>query len=527
MIKKIVFPLLLAMIVCISCSQEDTQFKTITKSDLNDKIKGAWAGKMIGVMKGIEMEFDAVGVTYDDSIGWYPEMIERALLEDDIYGQLSFLSTMVNNQGLQTPVSKLAEDFSKAEFNLCHANLQVRKNFFDGILPPLSGTPAYNMHADDIDFQIESDYIGFIHPGMPYSASLMADSVGRIMAYGDGLYGGMFVTAMHALAFFETDSREIVKNALLAIPSESEYAKAIQTVIDGYENDSTNWRKTWGIIQERWGESDVCVPNHLFNIDATINGAYIAMGLMFGENDMEKTIEIAIRCGQDTDCNAANAAAVLGIVHGYDAIDEHLKSHIPEMADKPFLYTNISFNKAVTITQLFAEENIIANGGRLENDTFEINIQAPQFTGVLEQSFPNIAMDYQIQMPETELYRLSGNWEDFRYGEGDNDLYKVSTSPGDVFEVSFKGNGISVQGSYNIDGGTAMAYIDGEPFREFNCYYHTEAGKWTGNRQHIIHKMDLPEGEHTLKIVVLDKKEPKSIGHKIYIERVIVYKEVL
>ena len=75
---------------------------------------------------------------------------------------------------------------------------------------------------------------------------------------------------------------------------------------------------------------------------------------------MEKTIEIAIRCGQDTDCNAANAAAVLGIIQGYEAIDEELKSHIPEMADKPFLYTDISFNKAVSLTQSFAEENIAA-----------------------------------------------------------------------------------------------------------------------------------------------------------------------
>lgn len=97
--------------------------------------------------------------------------------------------------------------------------------------------------------------------------------------------------------------------------------------------------------------------------DATINGAFIAMGLVFGENDMEKTIEVAIRCGQDTDCNAANAAALLGIIQGYDAIDENLKSHIPEMGDKLFLYTDISFNKAVSLTQSFAEENILANGG--------------------------------------------------------------------------------------------------------------------------------------------------------------------
>lgn len=93
----------------------------------------------------------------------------------------------------------------------------------------------------------------------------------------------------------------------------------------------------------------------------------------------------------------------------------------------------------------------------------------------------------------------------------------------DFLKTTF--TGISVLGSYNVDDGTAMAYIDGEPFREFNCYYRTEAGKWNGNRQHIIHKMDLDEGDHTLKIEVLNKRNPESAGHKIYIERVIVYKE--
>ena len=521
----IVLPFLWVLICLLSCSKEKQSFAVISKTELNDKIKGAWAGKMIGVMKGIGMEFKAASVTYEDSIIWYPEMIERALLEDDIYGQLSFMSSMVRNQGLQTPVSKLAEDFANAEFNLCHANLQARKNFFDGIMPPLSGAPDYNMHANDIDFQIESDYIGFINPGMPRAATLMADSVGRIMAYGDGLYGGMFVSAMHALAFFEKDAKVVVKKALQAIPSESQYAKAIQTVIDGYEQDPSNWRSTWQILQDRWGESDLCVPYHPFNIDATINGAYIAMGLLYGENNMEKTIEIAIRCGQDTDCNAANAAAVLGIIQGYEAIDEELKSHIPEMADKPFLYTDISFNKAVSLTQSFAEENILTNGGNLEDDIYRMKLQPLLFSGQLEQAFPNMSMSHFIQMSDTDLYRIEGNWEDFRYGEGDNDLYKVSTTPGDIFEVEFSGSGISVLGSYNIDGGTAMAYIDGEPFREFNCYHRTEAGKWNGNRQHIIHKMDLAEGDHTLRIVVSDKKEEASTGHKIYIERVIVYKD--
>ncbi len=523
-IKDILFIFLIYSL--ISCGKiASNEYKKITQAELKDKIKGAWAGKMIGVMHGIGMEFHAVGEIFMDSILWTPQMIEGSLGEDDIYGQLSFMATMEKNKGLKTPVTKLAEEFASAQFNLCHANLQARKNFFDGIMPPLSGAPEYNMHANDLDFQIESDFIGFINPGMPNSSALMADSIGRIMAYGDGLYGGIFVSGMHSLAFFESDAKIVVKKALQLIPEKSEYAMAIQAVIDGYNMDPSDWKRTWTTIQERWGDVDVCVPYHPFNIDATINGAYIAMGLLYGENDMGKTIEIAIRCGQDTDCNAANAATVLGIMYGFEAIDKNFKSHIPQMGNSLFLNTNYSFNKAVSQTQQFAEENILSNGGTLESGYFKVKLQEPKAIGELEQAFPNKIMTDLVTMTDKEKYSLTGSWEDFQHGDGDDNLYQVSTKPGDVFEIKFRGTGISIMGSYNVDGGTAMAYIDNKPLRKFNCYYHKEVGKWLANRQHIIHAMDLEEDEHTLKIVVLDKKEPNSIGHKIYIERVVIFSD--
>lgn len=524
--KSYTFILYLFFIAFISCGKATTDtYKTITEAELENKIKGAWAGKMIGVMQGIGMEFHAVGETFLDSIPWTPQMIEGALGEDDIYGQLSFMATMEQNEGLKTPVAKLAEEFALAQFNLCHANLQARKNFLDGIMPPQSGSPEYNMHANDIDFQIESDFIGFINPGMPYSSALMADSIGRIMAYGDGLYGGMFVSGMHALAFFETDAKVVVEKALKLIPAESDYAMAIQTVIDGYHESPDNWEKTWMTIQEKWGEADVCVPYHPFNIDATINGAYIAMGLLYGENDMGKTIEIAIRCGQDTDCNAANAAAVLGIMQGYDSIEDNFKSHIPKMADKLFLHTSYSFNKAVSQTLSYAIENILNNGGSLNNDAYRVKLQDATFSGTLEQSFPNKVLSEMVQMTSHDRYTITGDWEDFIYGGGDEDLYKVSTTPGDVFEIDFNGTGISLMGSYNVDGGNAMAYINGKPLREFNCYHPREAGKWAANRQHIIHVMNLEEGNHTLRIEVLNEKHPESTGHKIYIERAVIFSD--
>ena len=39
-------------------------------------------------------------------------------------------------------------------------------------------------------------------------------------------------------------------------------------------------------------------------------------------SDFGKTIEIATRAGQDSDCNPASAGGILGVMLGYNAIPE-------------------------------------------------------------------------------------------------------------------------------------------------------------------------------------------------------------
>lgn len=527
MMKKTVLYLfsltsLLTILSFSSCTEEKDEYQAISKEEMTDKVSGAWAGKMIGVMYGREMEFKAVGKTYEDEIPWTPELVEKSLLEDDIYGQLTFMATM-EKYGLNASVKQLAVDFANAGFPLCHANLQARKNIFDGIMPPESGAPAYSMHADDIDFQIESDFIGFINPGMPQSASLMCDSIGRIMAYGDGLYGGIFVSVMHTLAYFDNDVQSIVNNALQSIPQESTYAQCIQDAIDGYAAHPEDWRKTWKILQEKWGYDDICIPFHDFNIDAKLNGAYIVIGLLYGNGDLEKTMEVTIRCGQDTDCNSANAAAVLGIIYGYSGIPDNLKSYIPEIADKPFLHTEYSYNKAISQTMVFVEENIVANGGSIEEGTYKIKTQKSLFTGKLEQAYPNNYMSYQIQVKDAKEWEFKGKWKDFVYGDGDPDLFKMAIEPGASVKLDFTGTGITLLGSWNVDAGKADVYVDGKFIKQIDTYFREEAGKYDVNRAHIFHLLGLEKGKHTLELIVSKDKNPKSAGHKIWIQRAIVF----
>lgn len=342
------------------------------------------------------------------------------------------------------------------------------------------------------------------------------------MAWGDGLYGGMFVAAMHTLAFTSNDVVYVVEEALKAIPAQSTYAMCIRDVLDAYRQDADNWRRAWQRVQEKWGQYNNCTPFHQFNIDAKINGAYIAIGLLFGKGDFEKTMEIAVRCGQDTNCNAANAAAVLGIIYGYEGIPEQFKSAIPAMADKEFLFTHYSFNKAVDQSMAFVEQNVLANGGKVTDTEFIVRNQQPVAPATPQHSM-NLRMKYYVQVLNADKWRFDENWSDFTYFDGDNDPYKVANGPGATLEIDFEGSGVALLGSWNVDCGKAKVYIDGEFMKEIDTYYREEAGKYDVNRAYIFHKMNLPSGKHTLRLMVSDEKNPLSAGHKLYVERMIVY----
>jgi len=285
MTRAIIFSSLLGIIsILTTCSDSNDGFRTIKPDILKDKIAGGWAGKMVGVTYGAPTEFRAQGKTYEDTIRWKPSDIRGSLWQDDIYVQLTFLMAM-DKYGIDAPSKKYQELFAKSGYPLWHANMQARKNFYDSIFAPLSGSPEYNIHADDIDFQIEADYIGFMCPGMQKTALGIADKIGRIMNYGDGVYGGVFVAALYAEAFFEDDIPAIIEKALRSIPSGSDYYKIIKDVVILHKQYPDDWRAAWKDLEEKWGNVDICGAGSTFNIDAKLNGAYIAMGLLYGAGD--------------------------------------------------------------------------------------------------------------------------------------------------------------------------------------------------------------------------------------------------
>lgn len=407
------------LVVCILFVQSviaETEFRKISLNEFRDKLKGGWIGQMAGVGWGQPTEFKVKGKIMTDAEmpPWNPKMINQHG-NDDIYVELTFIRSM-ELHGFDVSYKQAGIDFANTKYPLWHANLAGRNNVRRGIAPPDSGHPVFNKCSDDIDYQIEADYSGLISPGCPNSVIALGDKFGRIMNYGDGLYGGQFVGGMYAEAYFEKDMLKIVEAGLKCIPAESQYAEMVRDVITWWKKNPDSWEKTWRLVEEKYHKDKnythtlCCAPggNGAFSIDAKLNGAYIIMGLLYGKGDPDKTIRIACRCGQDSDCNPANAGGVLFTTIGYANVPERFKSALDEQ--RLFASSTYDWPTMINIHEQLARQVVVKYGGKIEKDSkgeevFVIPVQNPK-PGPVERAW-QVGPAMNFKYTEDEMAKIT------------------------------------------------------------------------------------------------------------------------
>jgi hypothetical protein len=491
--------------------------RRMAKDVLADRIRGGWAGKMIGVSYGAPTEFRSNGAINEGAITWSPERVSNALGQDDLYVGMTMAETM-DRLGFDATVEQYGEAFKDSQYDLWHANAGARRLLNLGIKAPMSGHPKHNIHANDIDFQIEADFIGLMSPGLPRESNKYCARVGRVMNHGDGLYGGIFVSGMYTAAFFERDVRDVVEQGLACLPPESGYARVIKDVLDWSAKYPGDWKTTWHLIQDKWDAEDPCPDGALtpFNIDARINGAYIALGLLYGGLDVGRTLEIATRAGQDSDCNPSTAGGILGVMLGYSGIPDGWKSGIPALADRQFAYTRSSLNDICRSTLERALKLVRLAGGALTDTDVVIPAQAPE-AAPLEQ--------WDMGVPVSRVAVTDGAWsfKGFSAASGPASREKAvrmaAGRAGAEATLRFTGAALAIVGGMTPEGGRADVYLDGQPAHAIDAY--------VGARTHdndLWHVYGLAQAPHTLRIVTRADADPRSKGTAISIAEAVVYR---
>ncbi|MDP2722218.1 MAG: ADP-ribosylglycohydrolase family protein [Bacteroidales bacterium] len=424
--KNILYPaciLAFLLTATTSCQQQkpdkiaSPSENILTKEQLQNKIKGGWAGQTIGVVYGAPVEFKYQGSIIPDNqyIPWNEGYVKywwdkKPGLFDDIYTDLNFVNAF-EKYGIDVSMDSIAHHWASTSYHLAHANQASRYNILNGIMPPKSGYWKNNPHADDIDFQIESDFIGLMSPGMVNSATDIADRVGHIMNSGDGWYGGVYVSALYSLAFIMDNPEEIAAQAIKTIPEGTKFHECITDVINWHKQYPNDWKATWFELQKKWN-MDVGCPKGVFlsfNIDAKINSAYATIGLLYGHGDFTKSIDIAARCGQDADCNPATVGGVLGVMLGYDSIPAFWLNPLKEIEPLNFEGTPMSLNKAYVLSYKHSLAMIQKAGGSIDGDKITIPFADP-IPVAFEQNFENTYPVFRDRYDRSFTHELSYNF---------------------------------------------------------------------------------------------------------------------
>lgn len=472
---------------------------TLSEQTLLDKVKGAWAGQTIGCSYGGTTEFKFQGAIIQDyiPIPWDKYTVKKWYdtfpgLYDDVYVDLTFVDVF-ERCGLDAPVDSFAAAFRRTDYPLWHANQMARYNLSQGLKGHESGFWKNNPHAHCIDFQIEADFAGIMSPGLPECAAEICDRVGHLISYGDGWYGGVYVATMYSLAYVESDVETVVKEALRAIPEESQFHKCMSDVIAWHKKFPKNWKRTWFELQNKWSEEIGCPEgiHNTLNIGTKINCAYVIMGLLYGEGDFSRTVDITTRAGQDSDCNPATAAGILGTLLGYTNIPNRWKEALDGVGDIPFDGTYISLNKAYELSFGHACAMLRRNGCKKEDDVYFVP-KREVHPVPLEVAFDGLYV---------------------------RDKQVVEMSIDDVAPLSFTGTGVVLKGY--VAGGLPSDYVaEMEVYMDGKLYETTNLPLDVNQRKcELFFCYDCVSEAHTLSF---KWKNPIPSG-KIWITEIITY----
>ena len=156
-----------------------------------------------------------------------------------------------------------------------------------------------NPYREWIGAQIRADIFGYVCPGDPKKAADMAWRDARISHAKNGIYGEMFVAALLAAAYAESNVVKLIETGLGEIPATSRLYEVVLGIVSDYCNGVSK-EKAINKLHSKYNEDD----SHDWCLTIT-NAAVVAISILYGETDFTNALGIAMECGYDTDCNGA------------------------------------------------------------------------------------------------------------------------------------------------------------------------------------------------------------------------------
>ncbi len=295
------------------------------------RVMGCWMGKNIGGTLGAPFEF----IRQVNDVSFYAQDLGgEPLPNDDLDLQLLWLIAL-EERGLDIDAHTLADYWCLyitphwSEYGIAKANLRA------GLPPPWSGL-CDNLWRHSCGAFIRSEIWACIAPGLPDAAVRYAVEDAVVdHADGEGSWGEVFFAAMESAAFVCNDLNALIDIGLSYIPETCGLAAAVRCAVNAHAS-GMKWRDARDeILKHHRGSTLFNLPERtspadrakgfdkgVLGYDAPSNVALTVLALLVGGDDFGRVVTTAVNCGEDTDCTAATAGALFGLLHGIDAIPE-------------------------------------------------------------------------------------------------------------------------------------------------------------------------------------------------------------
>lgn len=189
-----------------------------------------------------------------------------------------------------------------------------------GVVPPETGSAERNPDgAWTMDAQLETELFGLINPRNPTRARAQAEFFARVTNTGPAVEASAFYAHLYSLAFEESDVATLIEQARAGEPPDSLVGSMVDAVVGWHAASPDDWRATRANIRDAYDDDPEWWASR-------VNFATTIMALLYGDGDLERTIDIAALAGWDADNNMTTAAGLIGIIVGFDGLPDAFQS---------------------------------------------------------------------------------------------------------------------------------------------------------------------------------------------------------
>jgi len=422
MSKKYIFTMiLLAVTVSVSAQK-------ILKSELLDKIAGAWIGQMVGNIYGLPFEnkfIEEPAPEFRFPFGYTKnlkklEQYDGAFSDDDTDVEYMYLLLM-EKKGFEPTYSDIRDSWMyHIRDRVWLANRAALGLMHYGLTPPFTGDKRLNPHWYQIDPQLINEIWAYTAPGMVHYAAEKSDWAARVASDSWAVSPTILYGAMFSKAFFCKDVRKLIIDGLKELPNNDRFRNAVKEVITLHDKYPHDWVKVRKLMSNKYYVNEDPMTKTIWN--ANLNGLCGILALLYGYGDFQRTLDLCCAMGFDCDNQAATISGLLGVMYGAHSLPSSLTMPIKGW-EKPFndRYINItrhdmpdaSINDIINRTYEQALKLICSKGGKVKGDYVYINDNATFLPPMEFCVGPNpdlevgIETDYSFSCKANEKYNWS------------------------------------------------------------------------------------------------------------------------